>query len=292
MGTETGIEWTDHTFNPWLGCTKVSDGCKNCYAAARDARHLSGPVDHWGPGAPRQTMGEGYWSQPERWAERARQAGKRAKVFTASMADIFDAEAPVADRRALWKIIQKTCGWLDWQIVTKRPQNIKTVIVEDRLDPAFFALHGCWLLTSTEHQDALDERWPHLAHVPAAVHGISAEPLLGPLNLLRALTTYQRFEHWPHPAKLRWVICGGESGPGARHMSPDWARRLRQQCEFGEVPFFFKQWGEWLPPRTTGSYNLNGSLEVNATDEFVKVGKQRAGALLDGIKIQQFPAVM
>ena len=128
MGKVTGISWTDHTFNPWIGCTKVSEGCKNCYAKTSDDRHLFGQISHWGPGAPRRRTSESNWREPFRWAKRAQAAGVRAKVFCASQADVFDAEAPEGAQRDLFNLIHITSDWLDWLLVTKRPERIHTVM--------------------------------------------------------------------------------------------------------------------------------------------------------------------
>lgn len=302
MGDKTGILWTDHTFNPWIGCTKVSPGCKNCYAARRDARHLHGPEDHWGLGAPRKTMSVEYWEKPLRWAKAAEAEGRRHKVFAASMADIFDAEAPLIERRFFWKLIEATSGWLDWQLVTKRPERIPIVIEEDGLSPDFFLKYRCWLITSTEDQERADLRIPLILWIPAAIHGISAEPLLGPLDLNSALENEISFvvdgyagsplasAHYEvKPPRLQWVICGGESGPGARPMHPDWARGLRDQCQAAGVPFFFKQWGEYTPVGEVAGLREHFSF----TDGTIlcKVGKEVAGASLDGIELMHFPEV-
>ena len=276
MGTHTEISWCDHTFNPWIGCTKVSPGCANCYAKTRDDRKMLGPVSHWGPGAPRHVTSESYWRQPVRWAEAAYRERTRKKVFTASQADIFDAEAPKLQRQLLWNVIAKTCDWLDWQIVTKRPERIRDVMKEDGLERSFFETRKCWLITSTENQEYATKRIPELLSIPAAVHGISAEPLLGPINLQQIPEVcvevqkeddgtetrwhrdiFQAGDYWrsehnessdgPFWYGLDWVIVGGESGPGARPMNPFWARSLRDQCKLADAAFFFKQWGEWAP---------------------------------------------
>lgn len=345
MGTKTGIEWTDHTFNPWIGCTKVSAGCANCYAKTRDDRHMLGPVSHWGPGAPRHITSAANWREPIKWAKVARAARRRDKVFCASQADIFELEAPVAARQALWRLIGDTCDALDWQILTKRPENILSVMCDDNLNLGFFELTRCWLGVSVENQAAADERIPLLLQTPAAVRFISAEPLLGPVDLTEiryqdedvecewnALTAFHQVLNTTSMdavataddgvTKFDWVICGGESGPGARPMHPDWARSLRDQCKAANVPFFFKQWGEWGPnriwhihsqekagqliPMTTicsspkseegkVSYwaypSAVGEAAMAVIDRMVKVGKKTAGSLLDGVEHKKFPVV-
>lgn len=256
MGAETKIEWTDHTFNPWIGCTKVSEGCRNCYAA-RDNERRKWNGGAWGPGALRKVTSAANWHEPVKWARAARKAAVREKVFCASLADVFDVEAPRLARADLWQLVGDTCDALDWQFVTKRPERIEEVMAEDDLNDGFFELCRAWLLTTTENQDALEARVPALLEVPAAVHGVSCEPLLGPLNF-RSETPDGGWDHlrglvWCEgrgtkaAPKLDWVICGGESGPNARPMHPYWARGLRDQCRAAGVAFFFKQWGEWLP---------------------------------------------
>ena len=261
MGTETTIAWTQHTFNPWIGCTKVSAGCANCYAKTMDDRHLQGAESHWGPGAPRIVTSPGNWKLPTGWANRARAEGKRRRVFCASLADVFDLEAPRLALRDLLNLIEDTSDCLDWQILTKRPERILVVLSSLARPMDFFLKTQAWLGTSTENQDAADSRIPELLAVPAAVHFVSAEPLLGPLDLGRWLWGDVIFcEKMSGPGSrtaalkvaraantqyigplLDWVICGGESGPRARAMLPIWAIALKNQCSLVDVPFFMKQ---------------------------------------------------
>ena len=278
MGTKTEIAWTDHTFNPWIGCTKVSAGCANCYAKTRDDRHMLGPLSHWGPGSPRHITSAANWREPIKWAKAARAAGRRDKVFCASQADIFELEAPVAARQALWRLIGDTCDALDWQLLTKRPENILSVMCDDNLNLGFFELTRCWLGTSVENQEAADKRIPSLLDVDAAIRFLSCEPLLGPVEFMPAVGLV--------PAGIDWIIAGGESGPGARAMHPDWARGLRDQCEMSGVPFFFKQWGEWAP---TSDPSVALSRGIPLSDCMSYVGKKSAGALLDGVEHKAFP---
>src|SRR5271167_714272 len=118
MGEKTAISWTDHTFNPWWGCTRVSPGCVNCYAETFDKRVFGAEGVHWGPGKPRRTFGDKHWNEPLRWNKKAREAGVYRKVFCASMADIFDVEAPTGERERLWDLIRST-DCLIWQLLTK-----------------------------------------------------------------------------------------------------------------------------------------------------------------------------
>jgi protein gp37 len=318
MGTKTGIEWTDHTFNPWIGCTKVSAGCANCYAKTRDDRHMLGPVSHWGPGAPRHITSAANWREPIRWAKAARAAGRRDKVFCASQADIFELEAPVAARQALWRIIGDTCDALDWQLLTKRPHNILPVMCDDNLNLGFFELTRCWLGVSVENQEAADKRIPELLAIDAAVRFISAEPLLGALEIHLPRQSDYPLKMRPVNPGIDWVICGGESGPGARPMHSDWARSLRDQCASAGVPFFFKQWGEFVPfgheqgGPVSVSHDGEGHYSAAWQRDFesrptkvvkcghadnanagiaVRIGKKAAGCMLDGREWKQFPAV-
>jgi protein gp37 len=271
MGEITSISWTDHTWNPWIGCTKVSPGCTNCYADRQNKRY--GWTRGWGNGQERHITAASNWNEPSRWAKKARAAGRREKVFCASLADVFDHEAPISARQSLWQIIKSTSDILDWQLVTKRPHRISPVMREDGLDPDYFLSNRVWLITSTENQEWFDKRVPEVLKIPAVVHGISAEPLLGAIDARKYLRpnpcpVCNGFPSIPVPNEeggykpcptcllskngqgytnsLDWVIVGGESQSGARPMHPDWPRSLRGQCLEAGVPLFFKQWGEWI----------------------------------------------
>ena len=281
MVENSKIEWTDHTFNPWIGCQKVSPGCDHCYAETQNA-HRKWNGGTWGPGAPRTRTSVAYWKQPLRWNDAAAASGTRAKVFCASLADVFDNQVPREWRDDLWGIID-SCPHLDWLLLTKRPQNVVKMLPADR------CLLGApwpnvWIGTTVENQEEADRRIPHLLDVPAAKRFLSCEPLLGPVDLrhlnvdgehecdcLRMATMREiwndawspdvtgepldesivAFENdggiYPptdtRPPGIDWVICGGESGPNARPMHTDWARSLRGQCQAAEVPFFMKQMG-------------------------------------------------
>ena len=289
------IEWTDHTFNAWIGCTKVSPGCANCYAEALDHRFGH---DSWGPGKPRRRTSAAYWKHPLAWNRDAEIANPfnatqhRPRVFCASLADWLDDEVLTKWRADLLDLIRRTPN-LDWQLLTKRPQNWRASMESIRdSEPgvvgqmAGWWLDGTppgnvWLGTTVEDQQRADERIPQLLNIPARVRFLSCEPLLGPVVLRRRakdrreiitavcngeLAEYSR----PVQHGIDWVICGGESGPKARPMHPDWARSLRDQCAAANVPFFFKQWGE---------HDQNEK----------RVGKAVAGSLLDGKEHKEFP---
>lgn len=250
---ETKIEWTatvvdgqvfpGFTFNPWRGCSKVSPGCDHCYAETLAARNPA-VLGEWGPGARRVEAAESYWDLPRKWHRQAVQEGKRFKVFCASLADVFDKEAPVASRNRLWQVIASTSGYidgftrggLDWLILTKRPGRIGDVLREDGVNVRFFQDNRCWVGVSVESQEYLKRFWAvrHWSPVP----WISAEPLLGPLEMPEVLK------------ECRWVVVGGESGPIARPCEEIWIRRLVNQCRDAAVPCFVKQFGSNVWTRT------------------------------------------
>lgn len=272
MGENSKIEWTTHTFNPWWGCTKVSEACKHCYAEAW-ARRVGQNV--WGPKVSRRFFGEAHWSQPLRWNKVASEGGARPRVFCASMADVFEDRDELSPQRAkLWPLIEATPN-LDWLLLTKRPQNVRRLAGWGEEWPL-----NVWLGTTVELQARADELLPHLAGVPARVRFISAEPLLGMLGLERHLGS-----------TINWVITGGESGPKARPASPAWFRSLLQQCMSAAVPFHFKQWGDWAPDSLidlTARRSLRRQIADDGTP-MVRVGKKIAGRVLDGVHWDGLP---
>jgi len=311
------IEWTDATWNPVTGCTKVSQGCKNCYAERQWPRLSTGrPFTEVRCHADRLDI-------PLHWRVR-----KPRRVFVNSMSDLFhedvldDFIAAVFHRMAL-------APWHVYQILTKRPQRMLNFMHTFSSPP-----QHVWLGVSVEDQATADKRIPLLLQTPAAVRFISAEPLLGPVDLGRYMSRAQ-YNEWayaggpdecPHGyaagipcplcPHLNWIICGGESGPRARPMHPDWARSLRDQCHAAAVPFFFKQWGEYAPacaqyPGTdaehdeTESHSCYGDICIS-NDAYIwedgvqpsvngrpwlmdRVGKKKAGRLLDGVMHDEYP---
>lgn len=263
MAETSAIEWTDSTFNPWIGCTKVGPGCDNCYAAELSRVRLGVP---WGPGQPRRRTKPSTWRQPRAWDRRAARAGVRHRVFCASLADVFDNEVSAEWRADLFQLIRETPN-LDWLIVTKRIGNAARMAAAAGGWPP-----NVWLGATIVDQAEADRDVPKLLAIDGPrFRFLSMEPLLGPVDLRRlslpapvqdgylrldALTgNYRsgcrgahRLPPLPPPAPaLDWIIVGGESGPGARPTHPDWATRLRDQCAANGVPFLFKQWGEWAP---------------------------------------------
>lgn len=222
MSENSAIEWTDHTFNPWWGCTKVSTGCKHCYAEGM-ARRFGGDI--WGPGRSRRTFGDATWQKPLAWNRRAAESDMRSRVFCASMADVFDETGPDSERARLWDLIDATPA-LDWQVLTKRPESVMDMI------PARWRTAlptNVWLGVSVESPEYYD-RAAILSQIPACVRFLSVEPLL------------ERVPDLPLSG-IYWVIVGGESGPKSRPMSADWVREVRDTCAREGVAFFFKQWG-------------------------------------------------
>lgn len=246
MAENSGIEWTHHTFNPWIGCTKVSPACDHCYAETWDKRYNEGR--RWGPKAPRTRTSRSNWSQPVRWNRLAASEGVRYRVFCASLADVFDNQVPPEWRVDLWELIRAT-PHLDWLLLTKRPKNIAGMLPADWGE----GYANVWLGTTVENQTEADRRIPHLLGVPAVVHFLSCEPLLGPVSLrwlsafpeshpYRAQKPSGSTDHLDGLRRIGWVIAGGESGVGFRPADREWFRSLRDQCAEAGVPFLFKQW--------------------------------------------------
>jgi protein gp37 len=326
MGKDTAIEWCDHTLNPWIGCTRVSTaegdggGCDNCYAEEQDSRgRWDGGRTHWGAGVPRYRTAKSTWAQALTW-NRAHDGffarhGRRQRVFCASLADIFDNEVDARWRADLFRLIRETPN-LDWLLLTKRIGNAKAMI-DSALDDGhlrtsrepYWPWPNVWLGSTIVNQKEADRDIPKLLAIPARVHFLSCEPLLGPINVRGYLMQgndpaecgncgkYHGFTRCPnyggialtrdrgdgHPCDdfrrvnfaINWVISGGESGAKARPSHPDWHRSLRDQCDAAVVPYLFKQWGQWAP---TG----------HETARRVAIDLQ--GRTAEGVLRQNFPA--
>ncbi|SRR5579884_1961063 len=241
MGKRSDIGWLHrrlpdglivegHTFNSWWGCVRRSPGCENCYAETI-AKHYGHHV--WGPHqtTPRRFFGEKHWQEPRRWNRDAQKNGHRESVFCSSMADVFeDNPLLVEERKKLWPLIEQT-PWLNWLLLTKRPENMHTM-VPDSWKGGW--PDNAWAMASAETQGWFERRIEDLLAVPAIVHGLSLEPLIGAIDL----GPYQ------FDPRLSWVIVGGESGPDAdrRPLHPAWERRIRLQCQQGGIAYYFKQW--------------------------------------------------
>lgn len=396
MSDATHIEWTDATWNPITGCTRVSEGCRNCYAEIMAAR-FSGP-GQWGEGLARIVRDQNGKAIDHRWTGKLRfnnraldlplRWRKPRRIFVNSTSDLFHEEVPDEWIDKVFAVMARAPQHT-FQVLTKRPERMQAYLSafkpylhptsrvligdhsftkteaagpprpdyvtrggvrpEDRPkgSPLFFPkrwpLPNVWLGTSVEDQAAADERIPHLLATPAAVRFVSAEPLLGPVDMdailapdmgIYALTGIRSDGSGPsgfsQGPRLDWVIVGGESGPGARPMHPDWARSLRDQCQAAGVAYFFKQWGEWLPfgqsgftawhahtrvsgdlrkpkgkwwghahfndgagGRNTHAYGPVETLNIDLRGtQAVRIGKSRSGRLLDGREWNQMPGVL
>ena len=242
---DSKIEWCDDTVNGWIGCAKVSAGCAHCYAENFDSRKLFGGRRNWGEGAERLDRSDKAVAEIARIARRAAKEGEPRFVFLSSMCDLFEDRADVVPWRAkVWAALQEANA-NDLRIValllTKRPE----VMLAWQREVAPQGLpHWAWVGTSVENQEAADARIPVLVQVETAgIRFLSMEPLLGPVAL--DYTCFNGADSFGSMPGIGWVIVGGESGPKARPMHPDWARSLRDQCVGADVPFLFKQWGEW-----------------------------------------------
>ncbi|MCJ2015230.1 phage Gp37/Gp68 family protein [Methylobacterium sp. J-076] len=279
MAKNSKIEWTHHTFNPWVGCTRISPACDHCYAEGWAKR--TGQSHLWA--GERRRTSVSNWQQPVKWDRAAAAAGERHRVFCASLADVFDNQVPARWRDDLWHRISQTPN-LDWMLLTKRPQNIAKMLPTPEIGAAAWGAGwpNVWLGTTIEDRERL-RNLDHLRTVPAAIRFLSIEPLLEGLGAIDL-------------TGIHLVIVGGESGPGARPMYPAWVRSIREQCAIQGVAFFFKQWGEWAPGvlRTDWSVVANdGQLLVDDPrldlQQISRVGKKAAGRLLDGVEHNGFP---
>lgn len=301
MGKNSKIEWCDHTFSIAIGCTKVSPGCKHCYAEVHDGRWNKGC--HWGPKAPRKQMSDSYWRSPEIWNAKAAAKGVTEKVFASSLCDVFeDHPDMILPRAKLFQLISRTPN-LIWQLLTKRPENIKNFV------PVHWYMEGfpknVWIGTSVENQEEANKRIPELLDIPAKIRFLSCERLLGKVSICLSVRSWQfnkfgSFHSTYFSDKIQWVICGGESENEARPMHPDWADHLRSECRTASVPFFFKQWGEYLPYSQSAEHSVRSSQErlfpappnsIEPYDIYYKLGKHAAGAKLDGKEYKNFPVI-
>lgn len=318
MSENSAIEWTDATFNPWEGCQKVGPGCDNCYAETRNARFGGGTAINWGIGAPRRRTSAANWAKPLAWNRRAQimhdawaigvglHGGDEAaciaagflkpiapKVFCASLADVFDNAIDPAWRTDLLDLIAKTPR-LDWLLLTKRIGNAAAMVPDGWFEQNPHVMLGATIV----NQEEADRDIPKLLAVPAARRFLSMEPLLGPVDLRLYMGDFTQY--WND---LDWIIVGGESGAKARPMHVEWARNLRDQCISAGKPFMFKQWGKHMPVRLRPELKTmgdepgcgetpDGIFHLTILEEKVgalRVGKKRAGRLLDGRTWDEYP---
>lgn len=264
MATNTKIEWAHHTFNPWIGCTKVSAGCANCYAESlMDKRYRK---VEWGPNGTRVRTKQ-PWRDVRKWYREAGETGERFRIFCASLADIAeDRDELIPWRADLCDVIRDTADRLDWLLLSKRPENYTRQFPDD-------VLRLCWVGTSVEDQAAADARIPHLLRCPAAVRFLSCEPLLGAINFLETPTAIEAWEadaeQDPHGSfdfdpwhdsdldELGWIIFGCESnGKRASRFADgyvDAARNAINQSRDAGVPVFHKQ----MPINGRVSHNMD-----------------------------------
>jgi protein gp37 len=278
MAAQSKIEWTDSTFNPWVGCTKITrprgaaSACDFCYAEGWSKR--SGQVK-WGNN-PRRRTTDSYWRHPLSWNAEApdfqRAHGRRQRVFCASLADVFDNQVDPQWRAELFALIRE-CDQLDWQILTKRPQNIRKMLPADWGS----GYANVWLGTTTEDAQAYRQRAAHLLKLPAIVHFISYEPAMGPIGALEI------DGHAPD-----WLIIGGESGVRAdrlRHTEPQWARDAIAECRrVGAAPFL-KQWGTYA----SNPHVVEEGLPTRDAMRLDPPENGKGGGMLDGRLWREFP---
>lgn len=340
MADQTAIEWADSTFNPWMGCTKISPACDHCYAE-RDTARLG--LVGWGPGAPRVRTSATNWRKPVQWNDRlfwrciactwrgegvvtaedghrcpacdGKAVEARRRVFCASLADVFDNEVNPQWRDDLFDLIAATPN-LDWLLLTKRIGNVRGMLPATWTIGATKPWPNVWLGATICNQAEADRDIPKLLAIPAAKRFLSIEPMLGPIHLNAIRDPHFRtlgsaLSGCGYQSKVDWVIVGGESGPHARPMHPDWVRSLRDQCTAAGAPFLFKQWGEWRPPIDGEHYDTSMGRAQRVPCYIVapagtvhcfekcgwtdggkvmrRVGKKAAGNTLDGRQHLEWP---
>lgn len=333
MSGASKIEWTDATWNPIVGCSIVSPGCKNCYAM-RDAwrKHHSPAIPHYRD-LTKSVKGNAVWTgklalAPDHILTAPLHWKKPRRIFVNSMGDLFHEDAPDEWIDKVFAVMALSPQHT-FQVLTKRAERMRKYFAEGRERmhtrwllkgsiPDDFPLPNVWLGVSAERQQEADERIPHLLATPAAIRFVSAEPLLGPIDLGDRLRFWHEIDcdlsenqarNLVPKARLDWVIVGGESGASARPMHPLWADEIREQCSRVGVPFFFKQWGSWAPQLYAHTENgetkrlIKLVFDKNETivdyDDrkpphfpvnMKRVGKKRAGRLLDGKEHNGFPS--
>lgn len=301
MGENTKIEWADHTWNPWIGCTKISPACDHCYAEEMMANRY-GRVS-WGAGEDRSKTSASTWAAPLKWDRDAKASGHHAFVFCLSLGDIWDNEVDPEWRHSAFDVMDRTPN-LTYLLLSKRIGNAEkmcSVNAGNRSLPRNAALGATMV-----NQDEWDRDAPKLEYA-ATVLGArftfaSIEPILGPIKMTGKIPD--------------WVIVGGESGREARPAHPDWLRSLRDQCANAGAAFFFKQWGEWSPHQVAAGGDLGrdvrsgrvrivhptGQSDVEVSQStgghntipgsryMARLGKAHTGAKLDGLEHKEFPA--
>lgn len=318
MAETTAISWTDRTWSPWEGCTRVSEakngggGCDNCYAERDAKRYQPGKV-LWGVDSERRTFGDAHWNEPLRWARTLpAKLGRRPRVFCASMADVFDKDAPAGARDRLLALIAET-PQLDWLLLTKRIGNAQRMLDDAMLSLSRgsfawtdeSALPNLWLGATVVNQEEADRDIPKLLAVPARVRFLSIEPMLAAIDLhdhlMRQVNGFT--------GRLHWIIAGGESGPKARPTPVSWLRSVVEQCKSAGVAVHVKQLGaqprEWCAARVHADPADDADCDDDHCD-FYEASEQgapcpgRCGALVhpkggdpaewpEDLRVQEFP---
>ena len=326
MSQNTAIEWADHTFNPWIGCTKVSPGCANCYAAVTTPARVdrANGIERWGKGNPRRRTSTAMWNEPLIWNQRAKETGVRARVFP-SLCDPFDDEVPIQWFCDLLELIQST-PHLDWLLLTKRPERW-----EERIQDAYMHSHGegwqsmwtqgeppenVWLGVSVEDQQRADERIPALLQIPAKVRFLSVEPMLEKVRLWSEgfipadeegpkRVGYMRGRDdgksglLVTPAEvmegIHWVIVGGESGTSARPCDVEWIRSIVIQCKDAGLSIFVKQLGAYPIARKVDCDDWPEHVQFDqaCVGITIKLRHPKGGEITEwptALAVRQFPA--
>lgn len=305
MSDKSGIEWTDATWNPVTGCTKVSEGCRNCYALTF-AERWRGTPGHYFENGFDITLRPDKLNQPLLWK-------KPRKIFVNSMSDLFHESVPFEFIFAVWARMIGAPQHI-YQILTKRPARMLEFFKwnERQAVRVETYLPNVWIGVSVENQQAADERIPLLLKAPAAVRFLSCEPLLGPVNIAPYLWDIGTWE--PYESKsdhklnglysasmedgIDWIIVGGESGNKARPMHPEWARDLANQCNSAGVAFFFKQWGQHIPySQIPEGFEMSDEQRAECDtyphgESFIKGSKKMNGRLLDGREWNEMPVMI
>lgn len=332
MGEVTGIEWTDHSWSPWEGCQQIGPGCDNCYAMVLNRRWAAkgsapeggwakGEAPNWGPRAPRRRASEASWAKVRGWDRAARKAGVRRTVFP-SVCDPFDNAVDPAWRADFFDLIRATPN-LVWLLLTKRIGVVERLLAAEGLDLPPNAALGATIVNQEEADRDVPTFLGAASRLKPAFTFLSVEPMLGPVDLdrlrpdatmsMNGLTGEGRhlLGFTARVPGVDWVICGGESGAGARPMHPDWARGLRDQCAAAGTAFLFKQWGEWLPavqdddgaraymsPDDGGDdarfagFGRRAVRHLGGGQSAWRVGKKAAGRLLAGVLHDARPAAL
>ena len=330
MGADSKIQWTHHTFNGWIGCSKVSPGCKHCYAEAQTYPRISKArgLPLWGDLAHRHITSDSYWRAPLGWDREAAAAGERQRVFAFSLADVFEDRDDLLEPRSRLASLIGATPHLDWLLLTKRPEHAQRLWREACGDtristPCVCGSHGrsdlcgeistatgqweqnIWLGTTVENQEMADQRIPHLLHVPVRVRFLSCEPLLEPVNLHRWLCAHgsaerpeQRVSGWCSPSRaISWVIVGGESGSKARPCALEWIEDLIAQCRAADVATFVKQLGTFVVSEERAVEDPEEQRELGLSSKWAwRAGlKDSAGGdpaeWPDELNVREFPKV-